>query len=204
MTFPLYLHIAIAAGGLWASLRFRAPLMLRIYFGFVLVAATSGLWLVRGYGSDFYHLAYYSLEISHSIILAGAAVQLLLIILLPDKLAVGWSVFWLTLALVGSARHALANTTQSLLDLAVAAQFCVLGLLLILALAKVSWTRQTACHAAGLALIALGSLVPHMKLLQSQELWVVASQVADLAGMVVLVLGCWAADETEVCISARD
>jgi hypothetical protein len=90
----------MAAAGLWLAIRTHRPVTLSVYFGFVLLASIAGLPLLRHTGTNAYRLAYFSVEITHTLILVALAVNLLAH-LVSDRLAVFWSVFWISLALVG-------------------------------------------------------------------------------------------------------
>ena len=184
---PIIFHAVIAAAGLWLAIRTRRPLTLSVYFGFVLVASLAGLPLLSHTGKNAYRLAYFSVEITHSLILVALAVDLMAH-LVSDRLAVFWSVFWISLALVGIFHKRPNTTTAALLDTSIALQFCVLGLLLVLVLApNVRWTRYARLCASGIALIALGAALPHLHWLQSGEQIIIAFQLSDLVGLGVLV-----------------
>lgn len=182
---PLFVHIAIAATGLYLAIRANRSMVLRVYFGFVALAALSCLPLLSHTSTEWYRLYFFSFELAHNALLVALAFWIVTEICRPEW-AVAAGVFWLALLVLGIA-HSFSLSTKALLDSSIAAEFTAGGLLLsLLLIPGIKWPKAHALAAAGIALIVLGQAIPELSWFNSSEPLHLAQQLGDVPGLIVL------------------
>jgi len=185
---PLYIHALIASAGLWLAIRAHRSKLLRVYFGFVVVAALAGIPLLNATGTEAYRLAFFAVELAHNSLLIGLAL-IIVADLAPEKWGIAAGVFWLSLVVIGIAHNIPSLTTASLLDSSVAAEFGAGGMLLVLVLIPgIRWTRAHTFAAAGITLVILGQALPELQWLNTLEPLKMAQQLGDVPGLIALAL----------------
>jgi hypothetical protein len=186
---PILIQSILAGMGCALAIRARRSITLRGYFAFVVLATITGIPAYTYLAPEPYRLGFFAVTIAHNSLLLALAVEIVSE-LAPRRLAVPWCVFWCSLLTIGAIRQTANLGNLSLLNLTAAADFCVCGVLILpLLRSDTHWTRENSLTAVGVALVALGSVLPEIKLLHEQETFKVAMQWLDLPGLLALTVG---------------
>ena len=185
---PILLQSMLAGVGCALAIRNRRSIALRLYLGFVSLATLAGIPAVIFLPPEIYRLGFFAVELTHNVLLLALAVETIST-LAQRRWVLPWSVFWCALLIIGAVRQTDDLGNMALLNLTAASGFCTLGgLLLVFLRSDTRWTRQNSLTVAGVALVAFGSVIPEIPLLQEQPTIKALFLWADLPGLLALVL----------------
>lgn len=184
---PILIHFILAGCGCALALRAQRW-ALALYLAAVPLIGIGGMFVLFNCSAEAYRLYFLLSDLAHNALLLVLAVEIISE-LSPRRWVTPWALFWIGLLIFGAVRQTSDLQNISLLNLTVASGFCACGILLLALLrSDTPWTRRNALVVAGVALVALGSIVPEIPLLLQQETIGRLMQWLDVPGLIFLTL----------------